>query len=97
MDGNSRAYRNPHTCADKHDIVLAVLCLHPVHHNLAQLVRNVGLHQHGLAQGGIHGSPHQWVVTGKLQHRVGEILCAAELSAGLVGDFTGALNRETGQ
>lgn len=82
-----------HTCADKHDVILAVLCLHPVHHNLSQLVRSVGLHEHGPAQGGIHGPPHQRVVTGKLQHRVGEILGAAKLSAGLIGDFTRALRR----
>lgn len=82
-----------HTCADKHDVIHAVLCLHPVHHDLSQLVRSVGLQEHGPAQGGIHGPPHQRVVTGKLQHRVGEILGAAKLSAGLIGDFTRALKR----
>lgn len=81
------------TCANKHDVILAVLCLHAVHHNLCQLVRNVGLHEHRMAQGGIHGPPHQRVVPGKLQHRVGEVLRASELSARLVGDFTWALER----
>lgn len=81
------------TCADEHDIILPVLCLDPVHYNLSQPVRSVGFYKHRLAQGGIHRSPHQRVVASKLQHWIGEVLCAAKLSAWLVGDFTRALER----
>lgn len=83
------------TCPDEHDIILSVLGLHSVHHNLFELVRNIGLDEHRLAQGRIHRPPHQWVAAGELQHRVREVLRAGELSAGLIGDFTGAL-KETG-
>lgn len=85
------------TCADEHDIILPVLCLDPVHHDLFQLVRNVGLYEHRLTQGWIHRSPHQGVVAGKLQHRIREVFCAAKLSAWLVGDFTRALERRRGR
>lgn len=91
--GRSEDSSEAPTCANKHDVILAVLCLHAVHHNLCQLVRNIGLHEHGLAQGGIHGPPHKRVVPGKLQHRIREVLRASELSARLVGDFTWALKR----
>lgn len=81
------------TCANKHDVILAVLCLHAVHHYLCELVGSVSLDEHGLAPGRKHGTPHQRVVPGKLQHRVGEVLRAPELSARLVGDFTRTLQR----
>lgn len=56
------------TRADEHDIILSVLCLNPVHHNLFQLVRYIGLNKHRLTHGRIYWPPHQWVATGKLQH-----------------------------
>lgn len=55
-------------CANKHDIMLPVLCLNTVNHYSFQLVRNVSLHQHRLAHGRIHRPPHQRVVASKLQH-----------------------------
>lgn len=92
----SHGITHTHTCADKHDIILPVLCLDAVHNNLFQLVRNVGFHKHRLAQGWIHRPPHQRVVASKLQHRIREVLCASKLSAWLVGDFTRALKRKGG-
>lgn len=82
------------TCTNKHDIILPILCLHSVNHNLFQLVRNVGLHQHRLAKCREHRAPHQRVAAGELQHRVREVLRAAKLFAGLVGDFAWALARQ---
>lgn len=79
------------TCANKHDIILPVLCFDTVNHNMFQLVRNVGLHKHGLAQGWVHRLPHQRVAASKVQHRIREVLGAAKLTARLVGDFTGTL------
>lgn len=85
------------TCANKHDIILSVLCFDPIHHDLFKHVRNVGLDEHWLAQGWVHWPPHQWMTAGKVQHRIGEILCAAKLSSRLIGDFTGALKMQRGK
>lgn len=92
--GQSVARHEPQrTCANKHDIILPVLRLHPVHHDLFQLVRNVGFYEERLAQRGVDWPPHQRVVAGELQHRIREVLGATKLSAGLIGDFTGTLER----
>lgn len=85
------------TCANKHDIILPVLRLHPVHHDLFQLVRNVGFYEERLAQRRVDWPPHQRVVAGKLQHRIREVLGASKLSARLIGDFTGTLERRRGR
>lgn len=84
---------NALTCSDEHDVVLSVLRLHAVHHDLPQRVRDVGLDQHRPPQRRVHRAPHERVAAGEVQHRVREVLGAGELSARLVGDFTGTLRK----
>lgn len=81
----------PLTRAKKEDIMLSILSLHPVHHELAQAVGQVSLHQEGPAVPGVHRLVHQGVSTGKVQHLVGEVLGGAILLPGLVGSLAGTL------
>lgn len=84
------------TCAEEEDVVLPVLSLHPVHHELAQPLGQVCLHQEGPAVPGQHGLEHEGVGTGKVQHLVGEVLGAAVLPPGLVGGLAGTLQGQQG-
>ncbi len=49
------------TCANEHDIVLAVLSFHTIHHQLSELVLHVRAHHDGLPTHGLHGVIHGWV------------------------------------
>lgn len=84
------------TCAEEEDVVLPVLSLHPVHHELAQPLGQVCLHQEGPAVPGQHGLEHEGVGTGKVQHLVREVLGAAILPPGLVGGLAGTLQGQQG-
>lgn len=45
-------------CADEHDIVLAVLSFHTVHHQLSELVLHICAHHYGLPTHRLHGVIH---------------------------------------
>ena len=73
------------TGANEHDVILAVLRLHLVHHDLGELVVHVRLHHDGLVVDGVHGVEHGRVAPGEGHHVVGQVLGAVEPAKRLAG------------
>ena len=80
---------NLHTSANEHDVILAVLRLHLVHHDLGELVVHVRLHHDGLVVDGEDGVKHGRVAPGEGDHVVREILGGVETAKRLAGALTG--------
>lgn len=70
-----------HTCTQVQDIILSILCIHPVNHKLLQSVWCVDPGEDGPSVDGYHRLPHQlmrpheahnfiWEITGGLVQRV---------------------------
>ena len=74
-----------HTSADEHDVILAVLRLHLVHHDLGELVVHIRLHHDGLVVDGVDWVEHGRVAPGEGDHVVGEVLGGVEAAERLAG------------
>lgn len=81
----------PPTSPQEDDVVGPVLCLHAVHHNLAQLLGQVRFDKDRAALLWPHGPEHKWVGSGKLQHLIWVVLGAAKGSSWLRCHLAGAL------
>lgn len=64
-----------HTSADKHDIILAVLCLYPVHHYLSELVVNISFDYDWTVVDGEHWVVHGRMASGKCDNVIRKVLC----------------------
>lgn len=73
------------TCANEHDIVLSVLCLHFIHHQLGELVVYVCPHHDGTPPYGVHWVVHGWVSPGESDDIIGKVLGGVETSKCLTG------------
>ncbi|TNN56371.1 hypothetical protein EYF80_033407 [Liparis tanakae] len=58
------------TCPDEHDVILSVLRLHPVHHQLGELVVHVGSHHDGTPAYRVHRVVHGWVTPGEAREEI---------------------------
>lgn len=65
----------PLTSANKHDIILSILCLHPVHHYLCELIVNIGFDYDWTVVDGEHRVVHGWMASGKCDNIVRKVLC----------------------
>lgn len=73
------------TCPDEHDIILAVLCLHPVHHQLGELVVHIRPHHDGTPAYWVHWVVHGWVAPGEGDDVIREVLGGVEPPERLTG------------
>lgn len=73
------------TCPNEEDIILAVSSCHTVHRYVGEAVAHVGLHEDGSLAVGQDGVVHQWVVAGKLDHVIWEVLGGTESAKGFAG------------
>lgn len=80
------------TCANEHDIVLAILCLHFIHHYLGELVVHVCFDYDGPIVDGVHGVEHGRVAPGEGDYIVREVLGGVESSEGLARTLQGKEN-----
>lgn len=73
------------TCSDEHDIVLPVLCFHPVHHQLGELVVHICPNHDGAPPNGVHWIVHGRVAPGEGDHIIRKIFGGVEASKCLAG------------
>lgn len=73
------------TCPNEHDIILAVLRLHPVNNQLGELVVNICSHHDGTAADRVHWVVHGWVTPGKGDDIIRQVLGGVESSECLAG------------
>lgn len=96
----SRIFREPdsvllwRTCADEHDVILSVLCLHSVHHQLGELVVHICPHHDGAPPYGMHWVVHGWVTPSESDDIIGEVLGGVEPSKGFTGTLRGTRSTE---
>lgn len=77
--------------------MLPILSVHTVHHELAQAMLQVSLHQQRVVMQWAHSPVHQGVSTGKVQHLIRQLLGAAVWPLGLVGGLAGTLQGQEGR
>lgn len=82
---------SPLTSPQEDDIIGPVLCLHTVHHDLPQLLGQVGFDKNRVTLPRPHRPEHERVGSGKLQHLIRIVLGAAEGSPRLRSHLAGAL------
>lgn len=63
------------TSADKHDIILAVLCFNPVHHYLSELVVHISFDYDRTVVDWKHRVVHGRMASGKCDDIIRKVLC----------------------
>lgn len=81
----NRAGSLPRTGADEHDVILAVLRLHSVHHQLGELVVHIRPHHDGAPAYRVHRVVHGRVTPGEGDDIIREVFGGVESSEGLAG------------
>lgn len=74
-----------HTCANEHDIILPILCLHFVHHQLGKLVVHVCAYHYGSSPYWVHRVVHGRVTPGEGDDIIRKVLRRIETSKCLAG------------
>lgn len=77
--------RVPRACANEEDVVVAIGGSHAVDGDAGEGVGHAGLQEEGPLAVGQHWVVHQWVVPGKLDHLIREVLGGAEGAEGSAG------------
>lgn len=76
------------TRSDEHDIILAILCLHSVHHQLGELVVHICPHHDGAPADWVHWVVHGWVTPGEGDDIIGEVFGGVKPSERLAGTLS---------
>lgn len=67
-----------YTCANEHDVILAIFCFYFIHHYLRELVVHICFDDDWSIVNGVDGVEHGWVASGKGYHFIREVLCCVK-------------------